>query len=95
MAKKIRAMIIEFQKDHLKYKKGDRVDMLRSFARELIESGIAIHRDDIPSLDTIVKEEVKETETQHIVVNNYYYENEPAPEKLGLLKRILQKFKIA
>lgn len=87
-------MIIEFKKDHLQYKKGDRVDMLRSFARELIEAGIAIYRDDIITLDTIAKQEAKESETQHIVVNNYYYENEPAQEKPGLLKRIFQKLKI-
>ncbi len=88
-------MIIEFVEDHLNYKKGDKVDMLRTYARELVASGIAVYRNDIATLDTMITKPDEPQETQHITVHNHYYENEPALEKPGIFKRILQKFKIA
>jgi len=88
-------MIVEFVENHMKYKKGDKVDVLRTYARELVASGIAIYRNDIATLDTAIAEPEKTEETQHITVHNHYYENEPMPEKPSFFKRILQKFKIA
>jgi hypothetical protein len=88
-------MIVEFVENHMKYKKGDKVDVVRTYARELVASGIAIYRNDIATLDAAISEPEKTEETQHITVHNHYYENEPAPEKPGFFKRILQKFKIA
>ena len=88
-------MIVEFVENHMKYKKGDKVDVLRTYARELVASGVAVYRNDIATLDTTITEPEKTEETQHITVNNHYYEAEPMPEKPGIFKRILQKFKIA
>jgi hypothetical protein len=88
-------MIVEFVENHMKYKKGDKVDVLRTYARELVASGVAMYRNDIATIDTVISEPEKTEETQHITVHNHYYENAPMPEKLGFFKRILQKFKIA
>lgn len=88
-------MIVEFVEDHMKYKKGDKVDVLRTYARELVASGVAMYRNDITTLDMTITKADEAQETQHITVNNHYYEAEPMPEKPGFFKRILQKFKIA